>query len=59
VEEPPVQPKVIKEPPVAELPDWKCPKCGEDVPAVIDVCWACGTSADGVEDPTFRRVDEE
>lgn len=43
----------------AEPPDWKCPKCGADVPVDFDVCWSCGTTADGQEDPTFRRVDDE
>ncbi len=33
---------------------WECPKCGEGVDEPFDVCWACGTSRDGVEDPTFR-----
>ncbi len=37
---------------------WKCPKCGEQVDSRFEVCWACGTSQDGVEDPTFCREDE-
>ena len=24
----------------------------------LDLCWACGTSRDGVEDPGFKRVDD-
>jgi len=47
------------EPSARELPDWQCSKCGADVPASFDTCWACGTSVEGVEDPTFHRVDEE
>jgi len=23
-------------------PDWKCPKCGEEVPATFDECFKCG-----------------
>ncbi|HEV3005015.1 MAG TPA: hypothetical protein VGX78_11170 [Pirellulales bacterium] len=26
---------------------WECVKCGTHVPALFDVCWACGTSAEG------------
>ena len=36
---------------------WTCPKCGTKVDPSFDVCWACGTSADGVEDPTFAPAD--
>ena len=38
--------------------DWKCSKCGADVPANFETCWACGSSIEGIEDPTFHRVDE-
>lgn len=24
-----------------ELPDVKCPECGEDNPATFDLCWSC------------------
>ena len=37
---------------------WKCSKCSEKVEDGFDVCWNCGTSASGIEDPSFRRVDE-
>ena len=37
---------------------WQCPKCGESVEAPLDVCWNCGTSTEGVEDPDFLRVGE-
>lgn len=37
---------------------WSCPKCGADVEASFDVCWSCGTSRDGVEDPDFQSADE-
>jgi hypothetical protein len=38
---------------------WECPKCHEKVEDSFDVCWNCGTSADGTEDPAFRRADED
>ncbi len=38
---------------------WQCTKCGEEVGHDMDVCWNCGTSQDGVEDPKFRRDDFE
>lgn len=37
---------------------WTCPKCGSKVDATFEVCWQCGTTADGVEDPTFVRADD-
>ena len=36
---------------------WTCPKCATKVDPSFDVCWACGTSQDGVEDPTFVPAD--
>jgi hypothetical protein len=36
---------------------WTCPKCGTKIDPAFDTCWNCGTSADGVEDPTFVRAD--
>jgi hypothetical protein len=32
---------------------WTCPKCQSRVSQEWDVCWSCGTSADGEEDPSF------
>ena len=32
---------------------WECPKCHEKVEDSFDVCWSCGTSIDGVENPHF------
>ena len=32
---------------------WACPKCREKVEPNFDVCWSCGTSRTGVEDPDF------
>ncbi len=37
---------------------WTCPKCATKVDPSFDICWSCGTSADGVEDPTFVPADE-
>ena len=28
-------------------PDWKCPKCGEDVPGSFDECFKCGADRPG------------
>lgn len=32
---------------------WTCPKCREEVDDELEVCWACGTTVEGVEDPHF------
>jgi hypothetical protein len=32
---------------------WTCSKCGETVDAGFLVCWSCGTSVEGIEDPSF------
>jgi hypothetical protein len=37
---------------------WTCPKCGSKVDVGFDVCWQCGTSRDGAEDPSFVRADD-
>jgi hypothetical protein len=37
---------------------WTCPKCLEKVDPSFDVCWNCGTAADGTEDPHFQTADE-
>ena len=36
---------------------WTCPKCRAKVDDSFDVCWSCGTSPGGEEDPTFARAD--
>jgi hypothetical protein len=38
---------------------WTCPKCHTKVDPSFDVCWNCGTTADGVEDPSFVKADDE
>ena len=37
---------------------WTCPKCAATVDPSFEVCWQCGTSAEGVEDPLFVRADD-
>ncbi len=37
---------------------WTCSSCGSAVDDVFEVCWSCGTSRDGVPDPTFVRADD-
>jgi hypothetical protein len=32
---------------------WTCPKCREEVDSAFEICWQCGTTIDGLEDPTF------
>jgi hypothetical protein len=56
---PPAPESVGQTPPPVEPPDWKCPKCGAEVPECFEICWACGTSRDGTEDPTFHGLEEE
>jgi hypothetical protein len=37
---------------------WQCTKCRESIEDSFDVCWSCGTSKDGVEDPSFQKADD-
>jgi len=37
---------------------WRCPNCRKEVDASFEVCWVCGTTPDGIEDPTFVTADE-
>ena len=37
---------------------WRCPKCHSKVDDSFDVCWSCGTTPDGIEDPDFVAADE-
>jgi hypothetical protein len=37
---------------------WRCPKCSSKVDDSFEVCWSCGTTPDGVEDPDFVTADE-
>jgi hypothetical protein len=37
---------------------WECPKCHERHEDSFSVCWKCGTSKTGVEDPGFQTADQ-
>jgi Double zinc ribbon len=37
---------------------WTCPKCAAVVDPGFAVCWNCGTTSDGVEDPHFVREED-
>src|SRR5262245_6002187 len=37
---------------------WSCPKCRAKVDDSFELCWACGTSPVGEEDPAFARADD-
>lgn len=37
---------------------WQCTKCRESVEDSFEVCWNCGTSRDGVEDPSFQKAED-
>jgi hypothetical protein len=37
---------------------WTCPKCQHKVDDAFEVCWSCGTTMDGVEDPDFVTADD-
>ncbi len=49
----------LQQPQVEDRPSqaWPCPKCGAEVDGELEVCWACGTTADGVEDADFRDAE--
>lgn len=32
---------------------WTCPKCTQKVDDEYEICWRCGTSVDGIENPSF------
>ncbi len=36
---------------------WQCTKCHSKIEDSFDVCWNCGTTKDGVEDPDFQPAD--
>ncbi|GAC1472687.1 MAG: hypothetical protein NVSMB9_20220 [Isosphaeraceae bacterium] len=37
---------------------WTCSSCGTKVDPTFEVCWACGTTVDGIKDPAFVPADE-
>ena len=36
-----------------DQPMWTCAKCRQEIEDDYEVCWACGTSVEGDEDPHF------
>ena len=38
-------------------PAWSCPKCSAEVDGEMEICWACGTTAEGVEDADFQNAE--
>lgn len=38
---------------------WQCKKCREKSEDSFDLCWNCGTSKEGEEDPSFQKADAE
>src|SRR5262249_36245043 len=38
---------------------WTCPSCQADVEDQFEICWACGSSREGVKDPNFVRADAD
>ncbi len=36
---------------------WTCLKCEAQVDGLLDVCWSCGTTREGEEDPEFADAD--
>jgi hypothetical protein len=37
---------------------WICENCGESVEDNFEICWSCGASYEGEEDPDFVTADE-
>jgi hypothetical protein len=37
---------------------WHCVKCREKIQQNFDICWNCGTTRDGTENPSFRMADD-
>jgi hypothetical protein len=37
---------------------WTCPKCRAKIDDAFEVCWLCGTTSGGEEDPDFARADD-
>jgi hypothetical protein len=42
-----------------DTPVWECTKCRERIEDSFDACWKCGTSMEGIEDPSFRAADDD
>lgn len=37
---------------------WTCESCGESVEDNFEICWSCGASYEGDEDPDFVKADD-
>ncbi len=37
---------------------WTCQNCGENVEDNFEICWSCGASYEGEEDPNFVTADD-
>jgi hypothetical protein len=37
---------------------WRCPNCRSKVDDSFELCWSCGTTPDGIEDPDFVTAHE-
>ena len=47
-------------PPTESAADaWACPNCQAEVDADLDVCWSCGTTADGGVGPAVHEAEAE
>src|SRR3954470_20149551 len=44
--------------PVGAQTMWQCRKCRSKVDDSFEVCWSCGTTPDGIEDPSFVTADD-
>jgi len=38
---------------------WTCRKCNAEVEDNFEICWSCGTSVDGAQDPSFHRFESD
>jgi hypothetical protein len=38
---------------------WSCHRCRAKVDDSFEICWSCGTSRNGEEDPAFIRADDD
>ena len=38
---------------------WICRKCNAEVEDNFEICWSCGTSVDGAQDPSFHRFESD
>ena len=36
---------------------WNCAQCREEVEDNFEICWNCGTSREGMRDPSFQQAE--